>query len=408
MLDDNNTNTSIEMDLFNMYRNEAFIKLSKMKSGDSLTILMNEYFGPCKILYEVRFDSLIFRGRGSKDLAKYYMEKINEEKMTYSNIVQIISDDGKRQFIIVKCMKKLWKDYFNEKIEDRYLSEVILSHKPCKPYLDIDWKIDDGMSLDLESFISELKLDIVTIFKNRYQIDISKKNIKISESHSEKKISFHIVISKCLEDKTQIGFETNRKGYKNSAWDLWKALSEMSKYSDKLDEAVYSKDREFRSIYSNKFGEYRPLWPNKYRNKKKLPSDKCLEYFVTNCSNDSWKLIQTPEIKGIKEQKKYSITFDSIPTIVTNEKIKYYLELVKHIHPTAYCTGGINGGMRFSYCDKMEKCYTGLIHESNGFYIFDGSENIVMRCMSEKCKNRCIVVHDKTNQRKSIFNRRNI
>ena len=74
----------------------------------------------------------------------------------------------------------------------------------------------------------------------------------ITTSHTDTKTSFHIIIDKLINNK-QLMFETNIKGKENSAWDLCNELIKLNKdYENKIDTSVYTTDREFRTIYSNK------------------------------------------------------------------------------------------------------------------------------------------------------------
>lgn len=64
-------------------------------------------------------------------------------------------------------------------------------------------------------------------------------------------------------DYRQIVFKSNLKSSPEvSAYDLYKSLIDMEpNYVDFIDGAVYTKDREFRTIYSQKFGDCRILTP---------------------------------------------------------------------------------------------------------------------------------------------------
>ena len=52
--------------------------------------------------------------------------------------------------------------------------------------------------------------------------------------------------------------------------------------SDKIDESVYSLDREFRCIYSTKYGDYRQFCPVEKDKRNAKFVDDILDYFITN------------------------------------------------------------------------------------------------------------------------------
>jgi hypothetical protein len=87
------------------------------------------------------------------------------------------------------------------------------------------------------------------------------------------------------------------------------------------------------------------------------------------------------------KNKIVSIKTKSSP--INDNKILTYLELVKKIHPTAFYTGS----SRFSYTDRTELCYTGVKHDSNGFYVSENSRYIYMKCMSSNCNKIHILLY---------------
>ena len=300
----------------------------------------------------------------------------------------------------IKCLKTFWNGYKDEPIKSRYLFEVIRSDQPCKPYLDIEWKVSNNNIRDkFKIFINKITNDIKNIFQDRYNITIDDTDILISTSHSRTKVSFHIVINKYIDDKL-IVYETNKKGFHNSAWDLYYALiNKNANYKGRIDESVYSTDREFRTLYSNKIKEFRPIVPYgktvRQDSKIRLSTKKCLDYFVTFCNTGHFHYINTPELdsKYIVINKTYQ--YDFYPTRVYNDKkINELIKLIKPYHETVIYTGQSSCGTRwrFTYEDRTEQCYTGNIHKSNGFYVYENKEGyIYMKCLSSNCTSRQIL-----------------
>ena len=391
-----------------------------------------------------RFDTYIFTGTGCKNLLRIFMKKtVDEEEYGYKRVVQILDEYDFRRFMPINNWRKFWKNYRSEPVRTRRLFEVILSDMPCKPYLDIEWKLTEtqlelygsAKDMDFSDFIQNLIDDIIEIFDTRYNIELDESNIMISSSHSVQKVSFHVVINKVIDGAT-VTFHTNLRTESGSAWDLCDALIEKDEeaYLNKLDEAVYTTDREFRAIFSNKSTDFRPIEPyapqriKLNRNSRvEMDVDDCLKYIITYAKDDKYHLIDVPsyeeDIKKGKTRKlkpgrygargmarysnyassstsssgsrvvntAYDDIFRFIPNVYDDEEVNRILKLVRKVHPTAQYTGTTRENRwRFTYLDRSEPCYTGNYHDSNGFYVFKNpvSGRIYMKCMSDSCHNQ--------------------
>ena len=338
-----------------------------------------------------RFNSFIFKGTGSKNSLKQFMHFNNDFKIA----VQIMDKNGYRQFIPFKSWNHCWDSYKHEAFHKRYLYEVILSDKPCKPYLDIEWKTERSYKDKHLDFLNKIKSDLITIFHKRYNININNDNILILTAHNEEKVSFHININCKIGDKT-LAYKTNRKKEQNSAWDLYLALMDIDSdyYKDKIDESVYSLDREFRTIYSTKYGSDRPLiiFDNDISRSKEMINN-FDDYLIT--FTDKPHFIDTPEY--ILPEKKIIAKINKISEIKSNHVknkssdkiVERLLELLHNIHPTAYFTNKTSddNGWRFSYTDRNEPCFSGHQHKNNGFccYIKEATGEVYSHCHSNKC-----------------------
>jgi hypothetical protein len=395
-------------DEFNKYLETYFVRIDKLKNNDRLEIKLNS--STVRVRKEKKYHGIIFSGYGSKNIAKYYVESRDE----YSNLIQSMKN-GYRRFIAIKSWLKIFNDTKKDYVVLRNLYEVIRSDLPCKPYLDIEWNIKnkyfddiiDYENNDFTNFYKKMNNDIKSIFKD-YGVKLKKKNILWLSSHSDKKISFHIIINKKNEKKTLL-YETNLKRCQNSAWDLYFKLTQKDdKYLKILDEAVYSTDREFRLIYSNKNKaetyivddmDFRPMVPiNEIVDRRDIVTKfmKYLDfkkYLITEYKE--YELLDVPEIpeKYMILNKKKKFSFKEA-FIFDDDKVTEILKLVRKIHPTAIFTGKSfsSNGYRFTYTDREELCYTGNKHKSNGFMVFyekDGEIN--MKCLSENCKHKKIL-----------------
>ena len=121
--------------------------------------------GMCTITKLKKYDTFIFSGCSSKKVLKEFIEEVPE----YTKIIQILDSNGYRRFLPIHNWIHFWNIYSKEPVEKRYLFEVIKSDKPCKPYLDVEWKkIDDDIKP--VEFIKKLILDIKMLFHRRYHI----------------------------------------------------------------------------------------------------------------------------------------------------------------------------------------------------------------------------------------------
>lgn len=408
--DEEDTELKLAKERYIKHMDKIVEQIKAMEWGQMITVESDPSYRPvdrsttkyCAITKVVRFGTYMFNGYGSKNILRYFMNKTKTDPLYgYQKIIQMLNNKSYRRFLPIKNWEDFWKAYSDEPINCRHVFELIRSDQPCKPYLDIEWNTDvnqDARKEDYSAFIEKLQDDLITIFKNRYKLTIDNDDIMISTSHAASKVSFHVVIDKIINNKT-VSYRTNRKGYPESAWDLWVALVEHDEsYEDVLDGAVYTTDREFRVIYSNKTSEFRPILP--YGSKKikensvvKMKMKDCLRYIITHSSSGEYHHIRTPEVpkKYLVINKRYCDGDDPcVPRTYSDKKINHLMELIRPVHRTAEYTGrsACGKGWRFSYSDKDEKCYTGNYHESNGFYVFENLEKgtTYMKCMSENCK----------------------
>ena len=354
-----------------------------------------------------RFDTYVFKGTNAKNKMKQFMIDNPHNKIA----VQINDAKGYRQFITFPSWDICWNKYLHTAWNKRYLYELILSDKPCKPYLDIEWVKTSDNHINEYDFILKLINDIISIFLIRYHLHITENDFFITQAHSNTKYSFHLVITSNI----QLLFKTNKKKENNSAWDLYIALTEIdNNYIHKIDGSVYSSDREFRAIYSTKFDQNRlftPITIDEIKNKKfihnvRKTSDFISNYFdylITHSFDDKPIVfintpifvhpLLTPHNKYIavtnkdKNTKSILIKNNFIQKESESDIIDRLLELALTVHPTAYFTGRYNDGFRFSYSDKNEPCYTGKTHNSNGFALFikPNTGFVYMFCFSVRC-----------------------
>lgn len=119
----------------NIYSKEDMQKISNLLWEEKFIIRdPKKGKGFCSITKSKRYQTHIFKGNGSKNQLKRYI--FYNKK--YKAIAQIIDQKGFRQFVPFKSWEECWELYKHERYDSRYLYEMILSDRPCKPYLDIN------------------------------------------------------------------------------------------------------------------------------------------------------------------------------------------------------------------------------------------------------------------------------
>jgi len=269
--DSNKYITELSIDTFKNLPNKFNYVLNFTFLKNNYGIVYSDCIFTKKIIsnYNKTYNTYFFCGMFSKYTAKQFMN-INPD---YKFLLQIQHHiKGYRQFVPIKSFNdsKLLLD------SELHIYEVILSHKPCKPYLDIEWIKNIDKPDNISKFLTNFKRDLIQIFNIKYNLTITSDNILITSAHSDKKYSFHVVIH------SNILFNTNKHTFnKSSAHNLYLALIEFNdNYKNKLDGKVYTIDREFRCINSSKFGETRPFI------KCDSTDNDLMNYYITNISND--------------------------------------------------------------------------------------------------------------------------
>lgn len=264
-----------------------------------------------------------------------------------------------------------------------YIYEYIFESKPCCPYFDYEFELDKPPTKkQLDKYLLEINSNIKKIFEEIFNIKLNKTQIKILSSHGFKpcsnqyKISFHIII----------------KGYYfKSNKECEYVCGLLKELDDSFDISVYSKDRLMRTYGSAK------IW-NDNRvligiDEKTSPDiNKLPEYLITLIEPNSIKLKCPREIKISVEKKKYTRKY--VDKQNKPDEIGSQIEqLVKsEYHEDSYFTKSIVNEndqvfYGFNYTNRKQKCFTGFVHDSIGFYCWvDKCSNVLLKCFSKNCQ----------------------
>lgn len=163
--------------------------------------------------------------KGEQSLLKY--EKINE-----NNLV-ICQDTGIRTYTIFKDYLTFYS--YREKINNCFY-EIITENQLRKPYFDIDIDINkkDEINKNKDDIIKEINTAILSLVKDAI--------ILIYSSHTNVKISFHVIIANYYFYNKDEG-----KNFYNKVVELIK-----EEYRPYIDNSVYKSTQQFRILGSAK------------------------------------------------------------------------------------------------------------------------------------------------------------
>lgn len=159
---------------------------------------------------------------------------LNNEKINEDNLI-ICQQLETRKYTVFKdhISFKSYQEKINERENCFY--EIILEKKYRKPYFDIDLDIENNEDINEKLIIENLKLSIKTLIEDSI--------ILIYSSHTEKKLSFHIIINNY--------YFVNHEECKNFYDKIIEIIDE--KYQKFVDNSVYKTIQQFRILNSHKY-----------------------------------------------------------------------------------------------------------------------------------------------------------
>lgn len=279
-----------------------------------------------------------------------------------------------------------------------YFNEIIVDGARRKPYLDLErvFKTKKIFDQKYKKTVRKLQADIITVFKNKYNHEISKADIKLLDSSGPSKggwkISLHVIISPV--DRTL--YYTKSKHSDSASYDFYTSLMQLDpNYSKLLDDQVYNKSVNMRMIGSAKtFDDNRTLGPiDPVTLKPIVLSDKLkLDYMLSyvDAVKPSHQL-KTPVTEQTVHPRQ-KVAHNNPRSTDCNKKL---LKLVTKYHPTAVyqgLSGDSKTGMifhNFDYTNRKEPCpVSGRLHDSNRFFCYETDCGLYLRCHSSHCKDR--------------------
>ena len=190
---------------------------------------------------------------------------------------------------IFSCsMADFWKMYLNTSPNKRHYYEIIRAGFPCRLYFDCEFYKDFNPQLDVQEDGRRLVNDLVRLtacsLQMLFGIMVTREAFLILESSTDKKCSYHIIVhlprNQLFETNIQVGIFVRWLGEScrpqtssesvptNSRFsNLWVKGRKSDQREFFADQAVYTKNRAFRLLYSSKFGKVQPLLPSSSLNK---------------------------------------------------------------------------------------------------------------------------------------------
>ena len=180
--------------------------------------------------------------------------------------ITYLNDKSIYKFTFFETHNQFVQNKSKLQVSNRYYAhEIISDGQMRKPYLDAEkyYSSEKEMNKALITLIKQLQSDIIIIFKEKYNENITLEDILLLNSSgkvdNEWKLSLHIIVSPA--DRTL--YYTNSRETDSHAMHLYTSLIEKKPaYKDVLDSQVYSKNQNFRIIGSHKkIGDDRSLQP---------------------------------------------------------------------------------------------------------------------------------------------------
>lgn len=287
-----------------------------------------------------------------------------------------------------------------------YIFEYIFEDKPCKPYFDYEMMLirrpKNGFR---KSVIKWLRINIIRLFYQRYNINLVKRDIDFEDSSGKKgnvyKFSLHITIN------SDYIFKNNKEASY--------IAHELHRLDPYFDESVYSKDRMMRCIMSAKsFEDQRVmrLVTKKYK-LQTIDMKDFGKYLITDIP-ENYKTIKVEVLqkkisvskKKIKKEADGKKVKVNVPHITDDAKINRLTDIIqKNYHEDTYPTKYVYHDEEtdcemfgFNYMDHNECCFTGHKHDQIGFYCYvDGDCNVIVKCFSQHCKDSKFIVGNLNN-----------
>jgi hypothetical protein len=297
-----------------------------------------------------------------------------------------------------------WYGSYNNKINfinnlsktpeiDRKFYEVLTGF--CNTYADLEWT---DMNIREDDVID----NFMSLFKQAFRAidcEVDKYNVSwsVSSGVSKKSLHFNYIDTKFWKNsKEQNKFWNHFKNILYTLKDDCQALfyleSEGNKTIEKclIDFAVYTKDRQWRTIYSHKHGSDRVLKPC---NKHAEIYFEDLEDFNSEFDANCWLAVRDI----IRSEPDFYILPENTKTVCKIKPVEINnddLEIIISTHVPNTTIGTVQGNLITLKTIGVRKCIiNGEDNLTDNSFLVLKKDGIYFGCHDEGCKNRLTLIH---------------
>lgn len=168
-------------------------------------------------------------------------------KRVDKNYDEIWDDNGPivdiyKKYTHCDSFDKFYNELGNTDIEQRTFFEIIVGKYKHKPYFDIDIDLSKNFCNEILYNARKLVIDLMKSILSKYRM-IEKEDIFVFNSHTEKKLSYHIVV-----DRWTLPSHLHVKQF-------MEIVSEGIENSEYIDKSVYKSIQQFRIFGTCKWGK---------------------------------------------------------------------------------------------------------------------------------------------------------
>lgn len=311
------------------------------------------------------------------------LTSLNESKGVFS----FEKKEGKRYFFIHS-----FTSFFDlyRSIQVPHLYEVIVENRPCHLYFDVEYHFEEHPDFNGEEMINRL---ISTVDDKLYEVfGIDEFELIHLDSTSPTKFSRHLIFRSnyfCFRDNRQVSTFVHNE------------ILTDPEFAIIVDPAVYSRNRNFRCIWSTKYAneDKYPLVPIDGSNPN--PRESNLEYFlktlITYVGSKTHCIGYPEEQTTQTNQTTPSLDPNGFITIPTSNLSDFYCVGIEQFALSVFAPNGTIRSAKFSpqfntltfiikgcrFCHRI-----GREHKSNSIYLVArlSSGVIVQRCFDPDCK----------------------
>lgn len=241
-----------------------------------------------------------------------------------------IASDGRRHFLAGPATTVFWK-IKRLKAHKRHWYEVIGQGCPCKLYFDIEFYRDKNPGRDGSQILAQFKDKLIAYIRLRLGLILELRDILDLESSTESKFSRHIVVNlpgeRLFENNLHVGvfvreFMSSLTQEERRVFTFWDKQAEKEELF--IDFSVYSKNRNFRTYLSSKFGRKQSLTlseASKMQHSELSEKDVFLKSLITWIENPGSDHIKIPGVAHVgSTPSDYSVPVCSKSAVQTSQR----------------------------------------------------------------------------------------